>query len=53
VPIQGHHPPDEHVVDVPGHPLRSWGVNAERDTPRDFYDGVLFIHTTTPPEYPQ
>ncbi|HLM69604.1 MAG TPA: erythromycin esterase family protein [Longimicrobium sp.] len=34
-------------------PSRSWGVNAERYTPRDFYDGVLFIHTTTPPEYLQ
>ena len=32
-------------------PSRSWGVNAETIVPANFYDGVLFIHTTTPPEY--
>lgn len=32
---------------------RSWGVNAETIVPRDFYDGVLFIHTATPPPYVQ
>jgi erythromycin esterase len=30
---------------------RSWGVNDEVITPRAFYDGVLFVHTTAAPEY--
>jgi erythromycin esterase len=34
-------------------PTRSlaWGVVAETIVPRTFYDGVLFIDTTTPPSY--
>ncbi|HVH13776.1 MAG TPA: erythromycin esterase family protein [Longimicrobium sp.] len=32
---------------------RSWGVNTETVVPRDFYDGVLFIHTVTAPPYVQ
>lgn len=32
-------------------PVRSWGLNDETVRPRDFYDGVLFIHTVTPPPY--
>jgi erythromycin esterase len=30
---------------------RSWGVNEETISPRSFYDGVLLIHTVSPPEY--